>query len=87
MRYAIIFTHPARKQLLKLPSAVQGRIGDAIDGLSAHPRPHGVETLTGLKDTYRIRIGDYRVVYAIRDDELLILVIRIGHRRDVYRQL
>jgi len=87
MRYRIIIPNPARKQLLKLPEAIQIRVEQAIDALGDTPRPHGVESLKGLPDAYRIRVGDYHIVYAIRDDELLILVIRVGHWREVYRQL
>jgi mRNA interferase RelE/StbE len=86
MPYTIIVTNPARKQLLKLPATMQERIAEAIDALAEIPRPHGVEPLKGLLDTYRIRVGDYRVIYALHDEELLILVIRVGHRRAIYRK-
>jgi mRNA interferase RelE/StbE len=55
--------------------------------LAENPRPHGVESLAGEKGLYRIRASDYRIVYQIRDDALLVLIVRIGHRREVYRKL
>jgi len=87
MSYSIIVTNPARKQLLKLPTGVQKRIQEAIDVLEVTPRPYGIESIKGLSDTYRIRVGDYRIIYAIHDEELLILIIRVAHRREVYRKL
>ena len=61
------------------------RIKDATEGLRDNTRPHGVRALTGEHGLYRVRVGDYRIVYEIRDNELLILVVRVAHRRDVYR--
>jgi mRNA interferase RelE/StbE len=60
------------------------RIKTAIDGLAAEPRPAGVTKLAGLED-YRVRVGDYRVVYAIDDARRMVLIARIAHRREVYR--
>jgi mRNA interferase RelE/StbE len=71
--------------LLALPQAAQARIASAIDALAGDPRPSGVTKLRGPEGFYRIRVGDYRVVYAIEDDVLLVLVVRVGHRREVYR--
>jgi mRNA interferase RelE/StbE len=56
----------------------------AIDGLATDPRPHGVVKLAG-RDDYRVRVGEYRVVFAVDDDERLVIVARIAHRREVYR--
>jgi len=56
-----------------------------MDALAINPRPKGVKKLTGLDSLYRIRTGDYRIVYQVRDDRLIVLVVRIGHRKDVYR--
>lgn len=61
------------------------RIGAAIDALAVEPRPPGVVRLAG-RDDFRIRVGDYRIVYAVDDAALLVLVARIAHRRDVYRR-
>ncbi|MBI3457305.1 MAG: type II toxin-antitoxin system RelE/ParE family toxin [Candidatus Rokubacteria bacterium] len=79
------FKPSAAKALTGLPRADQRRIAAKIDSLTTNPRPHGVEKLEGLQELYRVRAGDYRVVYQILDDRLLVLIVRIGHRRDVYR--
>jgi mRNA interferase RelE/StbE len=73
----------AAKQLAKLDNIVARRIGEAITALRDDARPAGSKRLVGL-DAWRIRIGDWRVVYRVHDDRLVILVIRIGHRREVY---
>jgi mRNA interferase RelE/StbE len=56
-----------------------------LDALQEEPRPVGVEKLAGAENLYRVRVGDCRIVYAIRDRELVVIVIRIGHRREVFR--
>jgi mRNA interferase RelE/StbE len=61
------------------------RIRTAIDSLAGDPRPRGAVKLAGRND-YRIRVGDYRVIYAVDDEERLIIVARIAHRREVYRR-
>ena len=61
------------------------RVADAIRALGADPRPPGCTKLAGNAAYYRVRVGDYRVLYEVRDREILVLVIKIGHRRDVYR--
>jgi mRNA interferase RelE/StbE len=77
----------ARRQLASLPVPAQRRIGRAIDVLATNPRPRGSQLLSGTPSEriWRIRVGDYRVLYEIRDDQLNVLVIRLGHRREVYR--
>lgn len=84
MAYRVEFRPRADKQLQALPRSVQLRVVAALTRLEDDPRPHGVRKLKGADDFYRIRVGDYRVVYQIHDDRLLVLVIRIGHRRDIY---
>jgi mRNA interferase RelE/StbE len=64
---------------------LRDRVRDAIDSLADDPRPRGVAKLAG-RDDYRIRVGDYRIVYAVDDEERLIIVARIAHRREVYRR-
>ncbi len=64
---------------------MQARIAAAIEALADEPRPHGVVKLAG-RDDFRIRVGDYRIVYAVDDAERVVLVARIAHRRDVYRR-
>jgi mRNA interferase RelE/StbE len=61
------------------------RIVAAISALSGDPRPQGCEKLSGRNDQYRVRIGDYRIVYAIEDGRLVVYVVKVGHRREVYR--
>lgn len=85
--YKIELVSSAVKELSALPEADRRRVGRRISGLAATPKPPGVEKLKGRDDLYRVRAGDYRIVYTIRDAVLLVLVVRIGHRRDVYRGL
>ncbi|MGF1646104.1 MAG: type II toxin-antitoxin system RelE/ParE family toxin [Kineosporiaceae bacterium] len=75
------------KDLRKLDRTVARRIAAAVDELASQPRPAGVRRLTGATDLWRIRVGDYRVVYTVRDAELLVLVVRVAHRKQVYRDL
>ena len=86
MAYNIVVTHPARKQLLKLPDTIATRIEKVIDKLADNPRPNGTEALKGMADTYRLRVADYRVVYTVQDDAVLILILKVAHRREVYRK-
>jgi mRNA interferase RelE/StbE len=60
-------------------------VGNAIRAPASDPRPAGCKNLTGGTDYYRIRVGDYRVLYEVRDRDVLVLLIKIGHRREVYR--
>ncbi|MEA5593149.1 type II toxin-antitoxin system RelE/ParE family toxin [Rivularia sp. UHCC 0363] len=83
--YQIEFTKAASKQLKKLSVQEQTRVKEQIDRLGDSPRPDGVVKLKDSENSYRIRVGSYRVLYDIFDDILLISVIRIGHRKDVYR--
>lgn len=85
MSYRLDFTRAARKQFLNLAKPVQKRIAPRVDALATDPRPHGVKKLQGGKDLYRIRVGDWRIIYMIRDRELLVLVVRIANRRDAYK--
>ena len=84
MRYSIEFVPSARRALAKLPLPMRKRIQVAIDDLADNPFPPGVKKLQG-EDGYRIRVGDYRVIYEVEQGRLTVLVIRIGHRREVYR--
>lgn len=76
----------AVKFLAGLPRQEQQRVRAAIDLLAENPRPPGCTKLTGEEDAYRVRVGVYRILYEIRDDRLLVHVVRIGHRRDIYRR-
>jgi mRNA interferase RelE/StbE len=68
-----------------LPADVQRRLDPAIQGLAQDPRPSRCKKLSVQESVWRIRVGDYRIVYQIRDDELLVLVTNVGHRREIYR--
>ena len=87
MRYRIEFTSTALRDLRALPRNVQRRIDARILALADNPRPPGVKKLADTECLYRLRVGDYRVVYQILDDRLIIVVVRLGHRREVYRNL
>ena len=82
--HAVELLPSAAKALTKLERAVQVRIARRIDRLAEDPRADAVK-LRGTDDVWRVRVGDHRVLYRIDDDRLVVLVIRIGHRRDVYR--
>lgn len=83
--YAITFARSARKDLEVLDAALVSRIFAKIKSLTAEPRPTGCRKLVGEKHLWRIRIGDYRVIYAIDDQSETVDVIAIRHRRDAYR--
>ncbi len=86
MRYEVRFKPAAAKELAKLPAEIQQRIAPKIDALASAPRPPGAEKLAG-EDAWRIRVGDYRIVYMIEDRMLLVLVVHVGNRREVYKRL
>jgi mRNA interferase RelE/StbE len=83
--HRILFAPAALRQFRKLPAAIQRRMSPHIDALADDPRPPGVVKLSGFADIYRVRVGDYRIVYEIQDVGLIILVLKIGNRRDVYK--
>lgn len=83
--YRVELTRSAEKDLRRIDRSRVPEIIKSIEGLADQPRPQGVSKLSGTEHTYRIRIGVYRVVYEIKDSVLLVSVIRIGHRSDVYR--
>lgn len=85
MAYRIFYVASAAKALRKLDRQTTRRILEAINSLADDPRPPGCITLQGGDGELRIRIGDYRVVYDIVDDELVVLILRVGHRREIYR--
>ncbi len=86
MSYRVLIDARAATQLEKLPRAVVQKIDEAILSLSANPRPPGTKLLRGkLKEGWRIRVGQYRVLYRIDDDAQEVRIFDIGHRREVYR--
>jgi mRNA interferase RelE/StbE len=82
--YRIEFKRAARKALATIQATHAERIRDSIDALAADPFPVGYRKLIGAEAKYRIRVGDYRVIYGVENQGLVILVIRIGHRKDIY---
>lgn len=87
MTYAIEWRPSARKEVRRLDPPVRRRVIDAIEGLADDPRPAGAVTLTGSPGWRRIRVGGYRVVYDVNDRDLVVLVLRVGSRGEVYRAL
>lgn len=83
--YSIQLTRSAAKELESVPTKDRLRIVRRIGALAGNPRPAGAEKLSG-DDKYRIRQGDYRILYEIVDEQLVVTVVRIGNRREVYRR-
>ena len=86
-RYTIIIDKPVQSTLRRLPRDLQARLGKEMLKLETAPKPPRSKQLQGFKDTYRLRVGDWRIIYVIEDERLIITVIRIGPRGDVYRGL
>ena len=86
-RYRIEFTKSAAKALRDLDQRLQARIFTKVADLAVEPRPVGAESLQGSSDFLRIRVGDHCIIYTIEDDRLLVLVVRVAHRREAYRRL
>ena len=84
-RYHIDVSATAEKQLKKLPRAVQIRIVTKIMQLADDPYPSGCRKLTGFDDAFRVRVGTYRVIYSVHQATIVIVILKIGHRKDVYR--
>ena len=85
MPYAIEIDTKAAREIRALPRRDQERVISKAQARSDNPRPPGCAKLSGSSNLWRIRAGVYRIIYQIRDDRLLVTVIRVGHRRDVYR--
>jgi mRNA interferase RelE/StbE len=84
--YRVALIPRAARELAALPKEAQARVDARILALSHDPRPPGVKKLQGEDDFYRIRVGDYRVVYSVDDKEILVLVVRIAPRAEAYRR-
>ncbi|WP_144875709.1 type II toxin-antitoxin system RelE/ParE family toxin [Microbacterium sp. 1.5R] len=82
--YRVEFTTAAAKEVRKLDPQTRRRILAGVSDLGREPRPHGVRKLTGFDNAWRLRVGDYRVLYEVIDDQVLVTVVRVAHRRDVY---
>jgi len=87
MSYRIAITRAAAKQVKALPKSARQRVRAAVEALADEPRPHGLKTLDSKKKVYRVRAGSYRVVYQIQDARLVVLVVRVGDRKEVYKRL
>jgi mRNA interferase RelE/StbE len=83
--YKLYIKPSAVKEIESLPKKDRARIINKIQGLAAEPRPPGCEKLTG-EEKYRIRQGRFRIIYSITDKELVVIVVKVGHRRDIYKK-
>ncbi|MCD6012769.1 MAG: addiction module toxin, RelE/StbE family [Flavipsychrobacter sp.] len=83
-KYNVVFSKRAEKDIQKLPASAVQKIIPEIISLEENPRPHGCKKLKGYTDLWRIRIGNYRVVYAIEDVILLVDIREVGDRKDIY---
>lgn len=86
MSYTIELSRKAERDFKGFDKALQKRLKTKIDSLAKNPRPSGVKKLEGEEDLYRVRVGDYRIIYQIQDDKLIILVVKIGDRKEVYKK-
>lgn len=87
MEYTVLISPAAQRQIKKLIKNIQQQIISKLQELRITPRPQGVEKLWSDKELYRVRTGDYRIIYQINDVKLEILVLKVGHRSDVYRRI
>ena len=83
--YRVVLTPAAERQFAKLSHQGREMIAAALVALASNPRPPGCVELTGAEDLWRMRVRQYRVIYQIFDDELIVVVVKIGDRKDVYR--
>ena len=84
MTYRLDFTAGAARQLRKLPESIRDRLAPHLSAVADNPRPAGAKKLKST-DGYRIRVGDYRILYEIHDADAQVLIVNVGHRREVYR--
>jgi len=84
MKYTVLIERYAQKQIMKLDKKIIPVIKAAIATLADNPRPYGYKKLKG-EDAYRIRVGDYRVIYEIDDGKIIVTVVSVGHRKDIYK--
>lgn len=85
MRYTVELTASAAREFRALDRQVQRRISAKFTELAADPFPAGVRKFQGEEDHWRIRVGDYRIIYRVENRRIVIVIVRIGHRREVYR--
>ncbi|BBC22678.1 type II toxin-antitoxin system RelE family toxin [Pseudanabaena sp. ABRG5-3] len=84
MSYRIVIPKPAQKQLDNITKIERDRLIVTLRSLADDPRPNGVKKLKGYDNIYRVRIGDYRIIYEIKDRELIVLLLSVSHRKDAY---
>jgi mRNA interferase RelE/StbE len=84
MKYTVLIERYAQKQILKLDKNIIPLIKTAIAGLADNPRPFGYKKLKG-EEAYRIRVNDYRIIYEINDGQIIVMVVSVGHRKDIYK--
>jgi mRNA interferase RelE/StbE len=87
MAYRIEFSPAAERQFMKLPREIQVRLKPRLDGLMNNPFPRGVKKLSGEENLYRLQVGDHRIIYRVQQKALLVLVVKVGHRKEVYRRI
>ena len=85
MAYRVVLLRSAARELDALPQPMRRRVARAIGALATEPRPPGVKLLSGPERIWRVRVGDYRVLYRVDDDRVVVMVVRVRHRRDAYR--
>jgi mRNA interferase RelE/StbE len=84
MKYTVIVPKPVQKQLENLIQTERTKIILVLKQIAEDPRPSGIKKLKGYEKTYRVRVGDYRIIYEIKDRELIVLVLSVSHRKDAY---
>ncbi len=84
MTYRVDFTTAAARQIKKLPRPARDKVLDAITALADEPRPRGSRKLAGEDIAWRVRVGDYRIIYEIVDNQLTVTILRAAHRREAY---
>ena len=87
MAYRIELAPKALRDFKALDESVRGRIARRIDSLAENPFPSGIKKLAGEDELYRLRVGDYRVLYQVQGKVLVVLILGVGHRREVYRRI
>jgi len=83
--YSVWVSATAERQVRKLARAEQVAVLGAISQLAEQPRPRGCRKLAGYSDVFRIRVGAHRIIYSVEKQRLVVIVLKVGHRRDVYR--
>lgn len=85
--YRIVLHREAHQEIKALPKKVRAKVVEVIDGLRTEPRPPGASQLKGRKGAYRVRVGDYRILYEVHATEIVVYVVGVAHRREVYVRL